>query len=174
MGGSALNPIGGSPPAKPESEPDVRIVEPGVPDGAVVVNPAGGGAEFFASGNPKVDELNNLTVEVFRRSPSLGQFQTLESPRYEFKFSGWAGSEPSFSVDGDVVTGKVLANGKIMLDKPISRRNPDGSVDIVDIIEQGSLFPGRNVEVKEVLPPEPTSDPHAALLNPKRKMRLAE
>ena len=178
MGGDPLSPIGGSPPAQAQPA-DVTIVEPTDRDGAVIVNPGAGQPEFFVQGNSKIEQLNRLTQGVFERNTSLGQFmyELPKDQKYEFTFSGFKEpGAPVYTSESGPISGKILPGGRIALDRPIIRKNADGTTDVVDIIDQEAIFPTQVMVVKgiDAPPPEPQSDPHAALLNPKRKMRLAE
>ena len=177
MGGSPDNIVGGSPPNQEGSGADIKIVEPSGED--VALNPSVVRAEFFASGSSKVDELNRLTDQAFERSPSLGQFlyYAPTDQKYQFTFSGFKEpGVPRYMAESGPISGKIMPGGRIALDRPVIRQNPDGTTDVVDIIDQEAIFPTQVIVVKgiEVPPPEPTSEPHAALLNPKRKMRLSE
>ena len=160
--------VGGSPDKTVVTKQDVKIVEAGEKES-------------------KLDELNRLTQAVFERSPSLGQFdggKQISQPfiyqlpvdpdqKYKFTFSGFeeAGAQ-GYRSTGEI-TGRMLENGRIALDNPIFRINKDGSMDVLDLIDSDILLPQQ--AVSESLPapvPEPTADPHSALLNPKRKLRL--
>lgn len=158
----------------------VTIVEARDKAEPIVVNPSDQGAVFFDIGNPKVDELNRLTQAVFDRSPSLGQFMySVPQPgeKYAFKFSGWMETGArAYQAQDEQITGKMMENGKIALDKPIIRINGDGSTDVVDILDSDVLIPQQSISVSGIaeVPEEPSTEPHAAMLNPKRKMRIAE
>lgn len=175
--------------ASPAGSNEVNIIENSDPGstGAVVVNPQALAPEFFisdgekwVSANPKISELNRLTEQVFERNPSLGQFASPQSeftmkPEDTVRFRDQFGNYgPEYkNTSGKVVRGRVVAGNRIALDGCISTIGKDGVVDVVDLLE----FPGEIVGMRSesaTQPVETRPEPHAAILNPKRKMRITE
>ena len=161
----------------------LQIVESEQVAKPVVVNESGPKPEFFSEPS-RVDKLNVITQAVFEQNPSLGTF--LGEPKFEFTFSGWRQPEvAAYSGLGGPIKGRMLPGGKIALDEPIMRLNGDGSIDLIDVVDQEVFLPGAafqpqnsqriEVEVKGLEiedPAPPTQSPHRAMLEPKRKIRI--